>query len=79
MSINKFFIIVVATIILTRIWLWFFPLHGPIIFGLRPHHYVYGLVLVAMYFLISKPIFLAIGSGLIIDEISLFFIFSGFN
>src|SRR3989344_9547599 len=79
MSINKFFIIVIATIVITRIWLWVFPSHGPTIVGFRPHHYIYGLVLVAIYFLVSKPIFLAIGSGLVIDEIPLFFIFHGLN
>src|ERR1051326_7190327 len=79
MNLNTFFITFGLTIIITRTWLWFVRRHGPTIFGFRPHHYFYGLVLIVIYFFVRKIWLLAIGSALVIDELPLFFIFKGFN
>ena len=79
MDVAILFVIYVATILVTRIFLLFWHTHAPNIAGFQLHHYMYGLVLIAFYFLIPRPIFLAIGLGLIVDELPLFFIFKGWN
>lgn len=40
---------------------------------------MYGLALIALYFLIPQPILMAIGLGLFVDELPLFFIFKGWD
>ena len=62
-----------------RFWLWFFPKHAPNIGHFQVHHYMLGLILIALCLVIYKPIFLAIGSALVVDEIPLFFIFKTWN
>ena len=47
--------------------------------GFQLHHYMYGLVLIGLYFFISNPAILAIGLGLLIDEVPLFFIYGTWN
>ncbi len=47
--------------------------------GIQLHHYMYGIGLILVYFLAQKPILLAIGSALVVDEIPLFFIFKTWN
>jgi len=71
----QLFIIYCATILVTRVVLWFWPKHSPMIGRFQPHHYMHGLILIALYFLIPNPIILAVGLGLFVDEIPLFFIF----
>src|SRR3989344_2338027 len=75
MSFNSLFIIYTLTIIATRIFLTFFHIHGRKIGNIQPHHYMHGLVLVGLYFLIYWPVLLAVGVALVVDEIPLFFIF----
>jgi len=72
---NTFFITYILTIVVTRIFLKFFPIHGRKIGNFQPHHYMYGLILIIIYFFIQNSILLAIGTALVIDEIPLFFIF----
>ncbi|OGN29304.1 MAG: hypothetical protein A3A33_03760 [Candidatus Yanofskybacteria bacterium RIFCSPLOWO2_01_FULL_49_25] len=76
---NRYFFIYVATIIAIRIWLWYFPKHAPKIGDFQSHHYMVGLVLIAICLIVYKPILLAIGSALVVDEIPLFFIFKTWN
>jgi len=54
-------------------------MHAHKIGKFQPHHYMYGLVLIAIYFLIPNPILLSIGGALFVDEIPLFFIFHGWD
>ncbi len=75
MNIKIFFLIIIATIVISRLFLWFLPKHGPVVAGLQLHHYMYGLMLILAYVFIQKPILFALGSGLVIDEIPLFFIY----
>jgi len=79
MNINYLFIVYALTIVVTRIFLKFWPIHSHKIGKFQPHHYMHGLILVAVYFLIPQPILLAIGSALVVDEIPLFFIFRGWD
>ncbi|MFZ2072315.1 MAG: hypothetical protein WAV10_01370 [Minisyncoccia bacterium] len=66
---NYFFLIFLLTIVLTRIWLFVKPISSPTIKGFRLHHYMYGLVIVAISFFISNITLYAIGLGLFIDEL----------
>ena len=75
----SYFLLYVGTILVVRVWLWQFPKHGPMFFGFRPHHYVYGLVVMLLYLLFAWPVLLAVGAALVVDEVPLFFIFKGFN
>ena len=79
MNLVFFFLVFAATIIITRVWLWLVPKHGPTIFGFRPHHYVLGILLVILSFWLLKWLLLPIGLALIVDEIPLFFKFKGFT
>ena len=79
MSPNYFFIVYVITILVTRVCLWFWPRHAPKIGDFQLHHYMYGLFLIAMYYLISNTILLAVGFALVVDELPLFFIFKGWD
>jgi hypothetical protein len=46
---------------------------------LQPHHYMHGLILIIIYFIIPYPFLLAVGSALVVDEIPLFFIFHSWD
>ncbi|MEK7528266.1 MAG: hypothetical protein AAB592_00685 [Patescibacteria group bacterium] len=64
-----FFLIFLATIVIVRAWLYYRPTSGPTIFGVRTHHYMYGIATLLIGLLIKNiPIF-AIGLGLFIDEL----------
>ena len=71
--------IYVVTILIARIPLLFWHNHAPKIGGFQLHHYMYGLVLLVVYFLVPQNILLAVGLGLFVDELPLFFIFKGLN
>jgi hypothetical protein len=43
------------------------------------HHYMHGLMLIILYFLIPYSVLLAVGSALVVDEIPLFFIFHSWD
>jgi hypothetical protein len=69
----------VLTIVVVRVFLTFWPIHSHKIGNLQPHHYMHGLILIALYFIIPWPILLAVGSALVVDEVPLFFIFGTWN
>ena len=75
MTLNYLLVVYVLTIVITRIFLTFFHIHGRKIGKIQPHHYMHGLILVALYFLLHYLPLLAIGLALVVDEIPLFFIF----
>ena len=68
---NNFFLIVLAIVFFTRLWLFLKPISSPIVKGFRLHHYMYGLVLVLVSILSSSIILYGVGFGLIIDELPL--------
>jgi hypothetical protein len=70
----EFLFLIIFTIFATRIFLYFTKLSGPTIKGFRVHHYLYGIILIIISFFIKSGIILAIGLGLLIDELPLFFI-----
>src|SRR5665213_155565 len=79
MVLGYIFVVYVLTIIVARVILWFWPKHAPMIGNFQLHHYMYGLVLMALYLIFSYPILFAIGAGLFVDEVPLFFIFRGWD
>lgn len=66
------FIIVLITVIATRLWLFLRPTASPRLQGFKLHHYMYGVVLVGISFLFSNLLIYGISFGLIIDELPLF-------
>lgn len=70
---NYFFTIFFATIIITRLSL--LPkkrIVSPKIRGAHIHHYVYGIGLIILTFLIHSITLFAVGIGLFVDEIPMF-------
>lgn len=68
---DLFFLILLATVAVTRIWLYSRPMGSPVIRGFRVHHYMYGLALVVIGIIAHSVIPYGIGFGLIIDEVPL--------
>lgn len=77
MTVNSFFALAGATIVLVHAGLWLKSINSPTIRGFRVHHYMYGIGFAASYFFHSSPAILAIGVGLVIDELPLFVIYRG--
>ena len=71
---NEFFLIFLGTIIVSRLVLLNRKIYSPTIFGVRLHHYMYGIILTMISFLISDIYLYAIGLGLFVDQLPLFFI-----
>ncbi|MBV9159835.1 MAG: hypothetical protein JO019_04535 [Candidatus Kaiserbacteria bacterium] len=66
---DRFFVIMLATILVARIFLYIYPLHSPIIGSFHMHHYMYGLALIALGLLFRSLATYSIGWALLIDEI----------
>jgi hypothetical protein len=71
---NTFFVIFLATIVISRVTLLNKNFHCPTIFGLRLHHYMYGIVLIFISVAIHNVYLYAVGWGLFIDQFPLFFL-----
>lgn len=69
---TQLFIIVFATVLMTRLWLFLKPISSPRFQNFKLHHYMYGLVLVGISIIFSSLVIYAIGLGLILDELPLF-------
>lgn len=65
-----FFVAFTVTILVTRLFLYFRPVPSPTVFGLRLHHWMYGLVLTLVAFWISSIVLYSIGVGLFVDELT---------
>ena len=65
---NYFFLIFLGTIAITRVFL-LTKTAGPTIKGFRVRHYMFGLVLTVLSFLIHNFTVYAIGLGLFVDEV----------
>ena len=71
-SADIFFAIVFLTVAVTRIFLYVRPpAPGPVIYGFRIHHYVYGLIAIVIGIIGGIPILYAVGVGLFVDELAL--------
>jgi hypothetical protein len=68
--IDYFFSVFLATIVITRIFLLLNPTPAPTIGNVRIHHYMYGLVGIAIALVIHSLILYAIGLGLFVDELT---------
>jgi hypothetical protein len=66
---DLFFIVFLATILVTRIALYIRPTASPTIDGFRLHHYMYGIVIAIIGVLCKNIVVFSIGLGLLIDEI----------
>ena len=67
---NYFFAVFLLTILITRIFLYYKPVASPTIKGLRLHHYMYGLVLAVVGFVLSNITLYGVGLGLFVDELT---------
>lgn len=64
-----FFLIFLATIIGTRILIFFHRQPSPTVMGLRLHHYMYGIALMIIAYFIKNVAIYAFGLGLLADQI----------
>jgi len=74
---DQFFVTVLVTILIIRAGLWIAgtlaenpDALGLTIFGLRLHHWMYGLVLLLVGILIKNLIVIGAGTGLFLDELT---------
>ncbi len=70
---DKFYAFTIASIIITRIWVYLFKKPSPTIKDFRTHHWMYGLLFTIILFSISSfytnIFFLSISIGIFLDEI----------
>jgi hypothetical protein len=71
---SYFFLIFLATIIITRVSTIATKIPSPTIFGFRTHHYMTGIFLCIVAVIFSSNFLGAIGLGLFIDQAPLFFL-----
>ena len=69
---DTFFLFLLTTIALTRVWLFRRPMKSPTIKGFRLHHYMYGIVILVAGLIFKSLLAYSVGAGLIVDEIPLF-------
>ncbi len=67
---DQFFYIFLATVLITRVFLFIKPTASPTVKGFRLHHYMYGIVLVVIGLMFHSLATYAIGLGLFVDEVS---------
>lgn len=67
---DQFFIIVAATVLVTRVFLFLYPMPTPKIGSFRPHHWMTGLALIPIGLVFHSVWIYAIGIGLFIDELT---------
>ena len=67
---DAFFLIFAFTILVVRIGYLIVPIPGPVIAGYRLHHYVYGLILMPISYLVESLTLFAVGLALFIDELT---------
>ncbi len=67
---TTFFLIFVATIIVTRVLLYVRPIDSPTVWGFRVHHYMYGIIGLPVALLSNSLAMFAIALGLFVDELT---------
>lgn len=65
-----FFFVFLTTIVITRLFLFFYPFPAPTIGKFRVHHYMYGIVGILVGLSVQSILLYAIGTGLFIDELT---------
>lgn len=70
---TEFYILFFLTILLTRVFLYYRRINGPLIRGLRIHHYMYGVVVVLVGIIVRSLPLYAIGLALFVDELTFLF------
>lgn len=68
---DYFVLVFVVTIVVTRVALFIHPASAPTLASLRIHHYMYGLVGIAVGLAIHSIVLYAVGAGLFVDEATL--------
>lgn len=71
---NYFFPIFLATVVITRLFIFIYPIPAPTFGKFRTHHYMYGLVGIFAGLVFHSVILYAIGLGLFLDELTYLFI-----
>ncbi len=66
---NQFFLIFLATILITRIFLFLRPIPSPTLGKFRTHHYMFGILGIVIGLFAHWLVVYAIGWGLFIDEL----------
>ena len=67
---NYFFLIFLATIAITRLFIFVYPIPAPTFGKFRTHHYMYGLVGILVGLVLHSVLIYAIGLGLFVDELT---------
>lgn len=67
---SYFFLVFIATLLITRIFLYFRPIASPTVGSFRLHHYMYGVVGMILGIAFNILTLFAIGLGLFIDELT---------
>jgi hypothetical protein len=62
------FFVVTISVSVTRLVLYLFPVSSPTILGFRIHHYMYGILAVALGLASRNLLVYSVGIGLSIDE-----------
>lgn len=66
---DLFFVTVLLTVLLIRVWIIFVKIGSPKLKYLKLHHYMYGFVILAISFIFSNIIIYGIGFAFVLDEI----------
>lgn len=67
---DYFFIVFLLTILVTRVFLFAYPVSSPTIGRFRTHHYMFGIAAAGIGLAIQSVTLYAIGLGLFVDELS---------
>lgn len=67
---DYFFTIFLATVAITRLLIFIFPIPAPTFGKFRIHHYMYGLIGILMGIVFHSVLIYAIGFGLFVDELT---------
>ena len=67
---NYFFLTFLATVAITRLFIFVYPVPAPTFGKFRTHHYMYGLVGILAGLVLHSVLIYAIGLGLFIDELT---------
>jgi len=67
---DYFFLIFLITVIITRLFLFLYPLPAPTVGKFRIHHYMYGIIGIVIGLAAHSILIYAIGFGLFVDELT---------
>ena len=67
---TEFFLIFLATVLVTRIFVYLFPIPAPTVNDFRMHHWMFGLLGVIVGVMFHSLFIYAVGLGLFVDELT---------